>query len=283
MSKTVTLLQELRQFQVPDTATPYVGKLAVGSYPVIATEVRGTDAYVQLGTWICSQSGSTTYAVVDDVAPPVVEGISEKALTDTLQRFRGYVYSLSSPRYTGPIPNVNVALEPPKQDNCCTFVEDLVVHGFQAGGLVFGWDLHRHNQMMVADWNDLFSPPHGVAEAGLARAVVGPSTALPLPPPWTVCQGWGASSGHTFIVLAVHAPTDKVLILESNSAYGFSGPGLRGLGDLDNYLSSGPPANWFEDPDVPTWAQIRAKYSTGIAMAQLKVLTSSLVWGKSLG
>lgn len=275
----VRLLQDLKQFNSPDTSTPSVGKLVVGTYEVVGHEVRGSDEYVRVATWICSKSGSNTYAVLG--APPVEEGIDEQALVTTLQRFRGYVYSLNYPKYTGPIPNVTVPLEPPKQDSCCTFVEDLVVHGFQLAGFSFEWNQVRHDQMMVADWNDLWSPPHGVADAGLARAVQGPSTSLLLPQPWTVCQGWGKTSGHTFIVLATHQETGKVLVLESNSAYGFSGPGLRGLGDLDGYLSSGPPADWWKKPSVPTWADLLGNYSTGIAAAQLKVRTSTLVWGKS--
>lgn len=275
----VRLLQDLNQFGLPDTTTPKVGKLAAGTYEVVGRETSGNDEYVQVTTWICSKSNGVTYAVFEE--PPVVDGIDEQALVTTLQRFRGYVYSLNSPKYTGPIPNVTVPLEPPKQDSCCTFVEDLVVHGFQLGQWSFYWDQVRHDQMMVADWNDLWSPPHGVADAGLARSVQGPSTSLPLPQPWTVCQGWGATSGHTFIVLAVHSQSNKVLLLDSSSAFGYSGPGLRGLGDLDAYLSSGPPADWWTKPSVPTWASILKSYSNGIAMAQLLVKTNTLVWGKS--
>jgi hypothetical protein len=282
MSKTVTLLRELRQFQTPDTVTPYVGTLAAATYPVSDVEVRGTDEYVQVTTWICSKSNGVTYAVVDEVVPPVTDGISEKALTDTLQRFRGYVYASGNPRYTGSLPNTVVPLVPPKQDDCCTFVEDLVVHAFQAAGFAFVWDQHRHEQLVVADWNNLWSPPQGLAESGLARAVVGPSSSTPFPQPWTVCQAWSPSSGHSFIVMATHAPTGKVLILESNYAFGFSGPGLRGLGGLDQYLTSGPPANWYTDPEVPTWDQVKERYSTGIAYAQLKILTDTLQWGKSV-
>ncbi len=277
----VRLLQDLRQFHVPDTSTPNTGTLAVGTYEVVGLEVRGTDEYVAVKTWICARSNGVTYAVVEE--PPVVGGIDEQALTTTLQRFRGYVYSINDPRYTAPIPNVDppMKLEPPKQDSCCTFAEDLIVHAFELARFPFAWSQARHDQMMVANWNDIWSPPHAVADAGLARPVQGPSTTLPLPQPWTLCQAWGKSSGHTFIVLAVHSATGKVLLLESSSAYGFSGPGLRGLGDLDGYLSSGPPKDWWTRSSVPTWTQICELYSTGIAMAQLKVNTASLVWGKS--
>jgi hypothetical protein len=277
----VTLLRELRLFPVADTGVPYVGTLAAGTYEAIAVETRGSDQYVQVGTWICSASNGTTYATLDTVHPPITDGIDEEFLVEVLQEFRGYSYASSNPRYTGPIPNITIPIAPPKQNNCCVFVEDLVVHAFEAARWTFHWDITRHNQLMIADWNDIWTPPHGVADAGLALAVSGPSTLQALPAPWTVCQGWNGSSGHTFIVLAVHAQTQKVLILESTNGYGLNGPGLRGLGDLDNYLASGPPPGWWLQSSVPTWQDIRERYSTGIAMAQLKVLTSTLVWGKS--
>ncbi len=282
MTMTATLLQSLRQFPAPDTATPAVGTLAEGTYEVFTTAIRGTDEYALVGTWICTKSRGTTYATLSTPVAPVTDGIDEVSLTTVLQRFRGFVYSGGSPRYTGPLPNVSVPIAPPRQDNCCTFAEDLVVHAFEAAHFPFLWDEVRHSQLMVGDWSDLWSPPHGVADAGLARAVQGPATTSPLPPPWTLCQGWGPSSGHTFLVLAVHAPTGKVLILESNSAFGFSGPGIRGLGGLDAILDAGgPPADWWTKPEVPTWTEMHERYTTGIAQAQLKVNTASLVWGRS--
>jgi len=278
----VTLLRDLNQYLEPDTGTPSVGRAAAGTYPLLAVETRGADEYVQIGTWICSASGTSVYAVVNGPPPPsILDGIEESFLTDYLQRFRGYSYSLSEPRYTAPLPGVTVKIEPPKQNNCCVFVEDLIVHAFQAAGWAFSWNLTRHNQMMIVYWDDLWSPPRCLGEVDIALGMLEPAETGPLPAPWTVCQGWGTSSGHTFIVVASHAPTGKVLLLESNSAYGLNGPGFRGLGDLDPYLDSGP-GRWWEDPDVPTWAAVHAKYPSGIATAQLRVLTSSLVWGAPL-
>jgi hypothetical protein len=279
---TVKLLQDLPQFNAPDTSTTRMGTLLQGSYAVTDVEMRGTDQYVQVSTWICSQSNGVVYAQVTEDPEPVTQGVSESFLVAMLQKFQGFVYSISYPKYTSPIPNVpGLPLMPPKQNSCCIFVEDLVVHGFQLAYWSFVWDQHRHDQMMVADWNNKYSPPFAPAEAGLARPAVGPSSSLGLPQPWSVCQGWGQAGGHTFIVLAVHSATGKVLILESSSTYGFSGPGLRGLGDLDAYLASGPPADWWTLPSVPTWNQIKSNYSYGIALAQLKVLTTTLVWGRS--
>lgn len=287
-TQTVTTLQSLPQFYVPDTSGYKAGSLFVGTYPVIATEMRGTDEYVQLGTWICSKSNGVVYAVVNEPTPPITEGVDEAALTTMLQTFRGYSYNVSYPKYSSPIPNVpGLPLAPPKQNSCCIFIEDLVVHAFQYANFAFAWTQHKHDQMMVADWNDLFSPPHALSEPGdgcLGLPTVEPKDSQSLPPPWSVCQGWGPTSGHTFIIIAYHSANDRVLMLDSSSAHGYSGPGLRGLGDLDQFLSSGPPDDWWDEkkyPNVPTWTQLRATYSTGIAYSQLKVLTSTLRWGRS--
>jgi hypothetical protein len=286
VSRTVTLLQDLKQFHGPDTSAPSVGTLAVGTYPVEATTTKGTDEYVQLGTWICSKSNGVTYATINDPQPPITNGISEAALTSMLQKFQGYSYSGPDPRYTSAIPNVSgLPLAPPKQDDCCVFAEDLIVHAFQNASWAFTWSPQRHGQMMITDIKNLWSPPMAISQSGLGLTTVGPTQSQPLPQPWSMAQGWGPASGHSFIVVATHSATRKVLILESNVPKGgptsFSGPGLRGLGDLDNYLASGPPANWYEYPGVPTWEQMHGYYTTGIAYAQLKVLTSTLVWGKS--
>lgn len=279
--RSVTLLQPLNVFPEASTKVPSAGRLSAGTLDALRVEQRGGDQYAQVAVWICTASQGVTYAVVNPCPAPVLSGIPESAITGYLQKFAGWTFSLNYPKYTAPIPNVpNLPLAPPSQNSCCIFVEDFVVHGFVAGRWAFEWGKERHDQMMVADWNQIWSPPQAVAEADLARPVVmPPSQTDALPEPWTLCQGWGPSTGHTFVAVAAHAETRKVLLLESNNAYGLNGPGFRGLGSLGNYLPDGPPPNWWEVASVPTWDQIRATYSTGIASAQLKVLTSTLVWG----
>jgi hypothetical protein len=56
-----------------------------------------------------------------------------------------------------------------------------------------------------------------------------------------------------------HAPTDKVLILESNTAYGLDGVGYRSIGMLrDKGLK--PPVQWWNLPDVWTWRRVCSTY-----------------------
>lgn len=285
MTTATTLIPNLTQFNVPDTSTPVVGRLGAAdlTYEVLATKAVGTDEYAQISTWICTKSNGVDYARVASPTPPVTDGISEAALTNYLQKFTGFVYSVSNPRYTARLPGVTLPLAPPKQNSCCIFGEDLVVHAFEMAGWSFVWDQARHDGMMVADWNALWSPPYVLIDAGLA--LPGPTWATPatLPEPWSYCQGWGPNGGHSFIVVATHAATGKVLVLDSSKSHGYSGPGFWGVGDLDQFLASGPPADWWDEakyPNVPTWADLIALYSMGLAYAQLRVLTSSLVWGR---
>lgn len=280
MSRTVTLLQPLNTFAVPSTAPPSVGRLMSGDYRAIQTVQQGTDEYVLAGVWICAASNGVTYAVVSRRSPPIISGISETNLVKMVQSFAGWTYNAGDPRYSAEIPNVvGLKLAPPKQNSCCILVEDLTVHAFDAAGWTFDWNQHCHDQMMVANWNNLWSPPQAIAESGLGVSYEAPGTNFDLPHPWTVCQGWGPSSGHTFVVVAAHAETTKVLIFESNNAYGLNGPGFRGLGPIANF-PDGPPPNWWLEPGVPTWEQVLRYYSNGIAMSQLKVRTASLVWGR---
>jgi hypothetical protein len=91
-----------------------------------------------------------------------------------------------------------------------------------------------------------------------------------------VAQGWRTStSGHTFIILARHAPTDRVLTLEANLAYSLNGVGYRNLGNLRNFPGCRPPARWWENAAAPLWRDIVARCASGLKMARLNVTGTS--------
>lgn len=278
MNDTVVFLQPLKVFQAPDTSLPPVAILPVDDYPVVTVRENyptpETD-YVQLrlDVWVCSRWKNQVYAqVVPDEPPfaPIPDGMPESFLQAELHAFKGVVYGEG--HYTGPIPGCNVKLMPPRQDNCGTFLEDLIVHAFQKGKFPFTWNRQRHDEMMISSVDNLWSPPTAILLSGLGVPVDQPSF---LPPPWSLCQGWtvrnGTSKGHTFMVVASHRPTRKVLVLESNAGGGFSGPGYRGLGGLDQYLDTGVPPDWYTRPGVPTWEDMHRAYTSGIALARLKI------------
>ena len=158
------------------------------------------------------------------------------------------------------------------KNNCCTFVEALVVRAWQdVHPNRFGWTAARHRQMMIIG-DDLFSPIHCLVEAGIATAVADPNAS---PRPWSAVQGWRSrGGGHTFLIVDHHAASDRVLTLESNRGYGLDGVGFRKLGNLREHVNNGPPAAWWENAKAPTWAEICATYAER-ELAALKVTNRS--------
>jgi peptidoglycan hydrolase-like protein with peptidoglycan-binding domain len=201
--------------------------------------------------------------------------VPESALTALLPAFAGYTYDLRNPRYPRPLPGVSVPQAPPLQTNCCCFAESFFVDAFaRHHGTTFQWSSERHNQMMIlADFSDRFSPVTAVVQAGMATPI---AEGAP-PSAWSLVQGWRSStSGHTFIVVAYHAPTKRVLTLEANNAYLLNGVGCRNFGNLRDLPGGRPPSRWWEDPRAPTWPSLEATYGYGIKMAKLGV--TGLSW-----
>ncbi|WP_228560074.1 MULTISPECIES: hypothetical protein [unclassified Myxococcus] len=66
-------------------------------------------------------------------------------------------------------------------------------------------------------------------------------------------------SGQYFPILGHHSETHKVLVLESNVAYGLDGVGYRGLGNLRD-VGLQPPADWWTRSEVWTWRRICSTY-----------------------
>jgi hypothetical protein len=130
------------------------------------------------------------------------------------------------------------------------------------------WNSQRHGQAMILSPDDLFSPVTALLEAGIADEH--PADSIPLP--WTVMQGWRPRNGggHTFIVVAYHPPTDRLLTLESTTAGPLNGVGFRGFGNLRDFPPGQAPPRWWEDNSAPTWSWLRG-YFTERRQAALKV------------
>ncbi|MFY2558559.1 hypothetical protein ACN469_13085 [Corallococcus terminator] len=270
----------LRGYVEPDTTAQFEGYVEPGTYFVLDERpgfpTPDTD-YVRLevptlgalDTWICVRWRTQRYAtlVQQEKPPPAVRlpfddeplAIREERLVTLLGGLRGFRYDLDRAYYPWPLPGIRVPLAPPQFNNCCTFVEALTVKAFaDAHGDSFTWDSRRHRQMMIASTEDYFSPVTAAVESGMA--IPAPSPDVP-PHPWTLIQGWRNQwrSGHTFLVVDHHPATDKVLVLESNSANGLDGVGYRGIGNLRT-LGIQPPANWWMLPDVWTWRRLCSTY-----------------------
>ncbi len=279
--KMAKLRVRLKGFVKSSTRSQVEGYLEPGNYVVEDIKLNqppddDTDyALVQapaLGagdTWICTRWKNQHYA--DIVEVPVLEverrlfetedlAIRELALIDRLDDFKDFTYDLDEARYPYKLPGVVLPQAPPRYNNCCTFVEALLVRAWaDEYKRRFRWSSHRHGQMMILSNDDFFSPVTAVVEAEMAIAVQDPDTP---PHPWTLIQGWRRQwrGGHTFIIIDHHASTDRVLTLESNSSYNLNGVGFRVIGNLRDLEEDRPPANWWEIEDLWTWERVCSTY-----------------------
>lgn len=248
------IIKDFLENQPPDDDTDYA--------LVLAPALGAGD------TWICTRWKNQRYADIVEAPKLVVDhrrfetddfAISEAALIDRLVAFKNFIYDLDEARYPYKLPGVHLPQEPPSSNNCCTFVEALLVRAWaDAYSRRFRWSSIRHGQMMIFSNDDFFSPVTAVVEEKMAVAVQDPDTP---PHPWTLIQGWRRQwrSGHTFLIVDHHGPTDRVLTLESNSSYKLNGVGFRAIGNLRD-LEVQPPANWWEIEDLWTWERLCSTY-----------------------
>jgi len=272
------LRARVKGFDKPDTSSQTEGFLDQGKYPVEEYRKNYPDSdtdYVlvqapALGagdTWICSRWRDQIYADIADI--PVIRvdrhtfnddpfAISESDLVGLLPEFEDFTYDLDEARYPFKLPGVNIPLAPPKSNNCCTFVEALLVRAWANVHKNFVWTSERHRQMMILSNDDYFSPVTAIVDSHMGIPVQDPD----LPPhPWTVIQGWRHQwrDGHTFIIVEHHEPTDRILTLESNGYYRLDGVGFRGIGNLREFGSK-PPFSWWEREGLWTWERMCSTY-----------------------
>jgi hypothetical protein len=268
----------LKGFTEPDTRSQFEGYLDPGHY--IVKEIRKnfpdeeTDYALVLApalgagdTWICTRWKHQQYVQINEViASPEPRqsfendplAVDEQVLVNLLPGFESFTYTPDEAHYPFPLPGVNLPQSPPEQNNCCTFVEALLVKAWAESHADFTWDSHKHGQMMIFSNDDYFSPVTAVVESAMAIGVADADTP---PHPWTLIQGWRKQwrGGHTFIIVDYHQPSDRVLTLESNSAYGLNGVGFRQIGNLRD-VGGRPPQNWWDDAGLWTWEKIQATY-----------------------
>jgi hypothetical protein len=276
--KVAKLLIRLKGFELPDTSSPVEGYLDPGSY--VVDEFREnfpneeTDYALlqapELGaedTWICSRWKDRRYAEITDAPTPSIVpdefendpfAITEEVLVGLLPRFEEFRYDRDDARYPYQLPGLRLPEAPPNFNNCCTFAEALLVGAWADAYDTFVWNRERHGQMMIFSNDDYFSPVTAAVDSQMGMAVEDHDSP---PHPWTLIQGWRRQwrGGHTLIIVEHHEPTDRVLTLESNSAYRLDGVGFRAIGNLRDH-GGRPPDSWWERGDLWTWERIRSTY-----------------------
>lgn len=279
MSKYVIIDNPLKGFEEANTSSQSQGYIQSGKYlleelkenhPTTDTDYARI-SIPQLGeeeTWICIRWKKRSYATIEEINilpfNPISfqnddDAITESKLIELLPHFYDFGYDLDRARYPYKIKGFKAPLAPPgsKNNNCCTFVEALIVKAWENSFDDFKWDLERHKQMMVYSAEDYFSPVTALLEADMGERVVDSDQ---IPHPWTVIQGWRKqwTSGHTFIILGHHEETDRVLTMESNSYHKLNGVGYRMIGNIKDYNQ--PPNNWWENKELWTWERIKSVY-----------------------
>lgn len=268
----VTVLKNLKGYTKSDTHSQFECWVTKGTYECLEFRPNFPNAntdYAKLDidtvadgdTWICTRWRDKVYAEVrEQDAPPTQEdlpeshedGVEEAGLVGLLEAFRDFRYTPRGARYPYELDGISVKLSPPRKNNCCTFVEALVIKAWLNHDENFRWDGRGHADMMILG-SDLFSPVNVLVERGIAL----PLNELAPPAPWSVVQGWSSNNnGHSFIIVDHHADSDRVLTLESNSAYGLDGVGFRRLGGLKDHPPAQAPAHWWGNPRAPTWRDI---------------------------
>jgi len=291
-----TVQRNLKGFTDPDTQSQFECMVRGGTYDCLEYRPKFPDQdsdYAKLDidtvadgdTWICTRWKNNIYAEVreQDTTPEQEElpenfddGVDEVELVRLLEMFREFRYTPRGARYPYPLEGISVKQSPPRKNNCCTFVEALVIKAWLDNVAGFQWDADGHAQMMILG-DDLFSPVTVLVERGLAI----PLNENAPPAPWSVVQGWSANnSGHSFIIVAYHGDSDRILTLESNSAYGLDGVGFRRLGGLREFQRGKAPSRWWENPRTPTWRDICRWYPQR-RLCALKI--NNVAWARASG
>ena len=276
MNQFARITTTLKGFEQASTKSEFEGWVEPGKY--LIKEVRkdypnvNTD-YVSIeipsfgdgDTWICTRWKDRNYAFIEKGKTRKADAldfgtdalsIDEAALTGLLPEFYDFTYDFDRARYPFPIEGFNAPMAPPATNNCCTFVEAIVAKAWE-NATELEWDKESHRQMMIMSRDDYFSPITCLVNRHIAESVPDDDQS---PHPWTVIQGWRKqwTSGHTFIIVDHHEETDRVMTLESNSAYKLNGVGFRMMGNVKDIVK--PPAKWWENEDLWTWERIKSVY-----------------------
>jgi len=245
------------------------------------------DGKVGARSWRALDQKNESEPVAAPPRPPVGMGghhVSESHLIRRLKEFGGFGYALEGAAYPYPlggVPGLKLATKPgaaARVNNCCTFVEALLVKAWSDSADGFRWNKRRHGQFMIASTADYFSPITAVVEAGMGVEQEDPD--MP-PAPWTLVQGWRRKwgGGHTFLVLDIDGT--RILTLESNSYYGLNGPGFRHVGGLDDF-DGFRPSKWKSSRKLWDWKRFRKSYPH-MRLARLKVRDIQWMAGQAAG
>jgi hypothetical protein len=231
------------------------------------------------------------------------DNVQESVIVSKLKDFRNFSYAQPAKYPYDKLAGVSVPMQPPKQNDCCTFVEALLVKSWEDAVKNFSYDKPKHEKWINnfgGDGSTRMQVLDPVIDTGMGTNPALKEDGTPAigtdkkPTAWTIVQGYelpkskplstkkekGWDTGHMFIIVDIHPETDRVLVLESNTAgTGLNGPGFRKLNHIDKFEAKGysPGNDWWDNDQLPTWEDIKASYKY-FRMARLNVY--DLKWVK---
>jgi len=205
--------------------------------------------------------GSATWAALD--AKPALGPVDWYLSIPLLKKMLNQQYQLSKAQCPSQPLGVSVKRIGEETTNCVLFSAWFLCHMFDRPFTSGQW-----SQWMVSSGEDNYHVP-----AYGPRVCIdwGVATTAPSKGPWLV-QYFTDSGGHSMIVLCHDAETDKILTLESNSAFKLNGCGWGDIGNLRSVFNPGP--SW-KDKVTQTWAS-RISSKRAVHVVSLDISSESI-------
>jgi hypothetical protein len=215
-------------------------------YIVSMDGIFGSNTEYQLRQFQTSESltadgicGSKTWAALEDT--PVKTPVSWMRFVKLLEQMKTQKYQLSGAQAPSNPPGVSLRNIGTETTNCVLFTGWIVALAFGTRYSGSQW-----SEWMVSTSAGTVSPkwgPRVCLEWGIGTTAPGEGI-------WLVQYFTASGGGHSMLVVDYDQETDKILTLESNSAYGLDGCGWGDLGNLREVFNPGP---YWRDGVSQTW------------------------------
>jgi len=197
---------------------------------------------------------ATWNALYADAEPTLTLPINFQVVAELMTQLVPQTYVLSGAQCPSNPPGMTLKNIGHETTNCCTMTGWLLGWAFEGVSFTSNqWKLwmvattDSGNVPTVPNWG-----PRVTLEWGVATTAPGNGPCL--------IQYFTETGGHSLIVVDYDAETDKILTLESNSAFGLDGCGWGQIGNLRDVFNPGP--NW-KDKVSQTW---QSRFGSKIAV-----------------
>jgi hypothetical protein len=217
-----------------------------------------SDGIVGSKTWAALEAGS--------VEPQLTLPVDFQTVADLFPQMMPQKYRLHDAQCPSNPPGITLKNIGDEWTNCVQFTAWLLSYSFS--GVRFSgaqWKLwmvsipDQGNVPIVPNWGPKVALEWGVATTAPERGAY-------------LIQYFTSTGGHSLIVVDRDPETDKILTLESNSAFGLDGAGWGEIGNLRDVLNPG--LSWREKV-TQTW-ESRFGSKIAVHMARLEIKSASI-------